>query len=411
MTHELVRAGDFNVTAWAQERPIDNPVDEYINGLKRATSKSTMLQALGVMASVYEGDGRPESDKALPPAQRKVIAEQQKEYARNYDWFAVDDRATLAMLADLKSFGYAKASQAKMLAAVSGVLGKCMRIIHRHDRGTRQRLVAQWQGTREELAGALQMMDAISGMRYGATQSAIDEIADYVKKGIEEPERSVGKHKEEGRALKESEVKKLFNACAKQGGALGARNQVILALGIGCGLRRSEIAKLQYEHVDWEGLTLGDDPYLPIRILDAKGNKNRDISASNGTRQSLLLWRALRGDAPGPLLYSFDRWTGMQAGQGITGQVVYDVLGELSDIAGLAYRPAPHDLRRTFVTGFIRNTKDISMASKLAGHKSVETTMRYDKRDKEELAQAVIEAVHAPFNVIVAQAPLAEAAA
>lgn len=403
MTTDIVRAGHFDVTTWAQERPADNPVDEYIAGLKRQTSKTTMLQALGAMATIYDGDGRPDVDRTLPPAQRKIAADALKEYARQYDWFAIDDRATQRMLADLKALGYAKSSQGKMIAAVVGVLGRCMRIIRRHDRETRQRMITQWAGTPDQLADTFRMMDAIVGMRYSATQSALDELSDYKPVG---PARDkTAKPIEKERALKEQEIKRLFAACTKQGGALGVRNQVVLALGIGCGLRRSEIAKLRYEDVDWDGMSIGDDPYLPIQILDAKGEKDRTVNAANGTRQSLLQWRAVRGEEPGPLLYSFDRWTGMQRGLAIDGQTVYNVLADLADLAEVK-RPAPHDMRRTFVSNFIATTGDISLASKLAGHASVTTTQRYDKRGQEEQAAAIIEAVHVPFVFIDVQGKL-----
>lgn len=403
MTTALVQYGQFSVQEWSQQRPLDNPVDEYIAKLKRQSSRTTMLQALGAMAIIFDGEGRPDIDRTLPPAARKAAADALKEYARNYDWFAIDDRATLRMLADLKALGYAKSSQGKMIAAVVGVLHRCMKIIRRHDRETRQQLVAHWQGTAEQLAETMKMMDAISGMRYSATQSAIDELSEYEP---ESPERDKNAPPpKEGRALKEQEIKKLFNACEKQGGALGARNQAVLALGFGCGLRRSEIAALRYENVDWDGLTRGDDAYLPIRILAAKGDKDRTVNATNGTRLSLLLWRSIRGDAPGPLLYSFDRWTGMQAGLPIDGQTVYNVLADLAQLAGVRAF-APHDMRRTFISDFIHKTKDLSMASKLAGHASTATTEIYDKRGEEEQAAAVIEAVHVPFTVITVQSRL-----
>lgn len=408
MITSLAKYGQFDLQGWAQQRPPDNPVDEYIAGLKRQTSKTTMLQALGAMATIYDGDGRPDVDKTLPPAQRKIAADALKEYARNYDWFAIDDRATQRMLADLRALGYAKSSQGKMIAAVVGVLQRCMRIIRRHDRETRQQLVSQWHGTAEQLADTMKMLDAIVGMRYSATQSALDELSDYKP---EAPRQAAGaKVARAPRELKPAEVKRLFAACAKQGGALGARNQVILALGIGCGLRRSEIAALQFEHVDWEGLAIGDDPYLPIQIVDGKGNKDRIVNASNGTRQSLLQWRAIRGTEAGPLLYSFDRWTGMQPGLAIDGQTVYNVLADLAVLAEVK-QFAPHDMRRTFVSGFIGSTKDVAMASKLAGHASIATTMRYDVRDEEDKAKAVIEAVHVPFQWIDAQQRLEQAPA
>ena len=412
MTNELVRAGDFDIQTWAQERPDANPVDEYLAQLKRQSSKVTMLQALGVMASIYDGEGRPDSDRTLAPAARKKAAAALKEYARYYDWFSIDDEATQRMLADLKALGYAKSSQGKMIAAVVGVLQRCMRIIRRHDRKTRQQLIARWQGTPDQLADTMKMLDAIVGMRYSATQSALDELSDYKPEG---PARDAdAPAKVEKRPLSEDEVKALFEACEKQGGALGVRNQAIIALGFGCGLRRSEIAKLRYEDVQWKGEKSGNDSYLVIDIIDAKGDKDRQVSAGNGTRLSLLQWRAVRGKKKGPLFVSFDRWTGQQAGLPIDGQTVYGTLADLAAIANKT-RPedaqislAPHDMRRTFVSNFIEATGDISMASKLAGHASVTTTQGYDVRGKKLQAAAVIKAVHVPYEMIDVQSELGE---
>ena len=143
------------------------------------------------------------------------------------------------MLADLKSLGYAKSSQGKMIAAVVGVLQRCMRITRRQDRETRQRLVSQWHGSPDQLADTFRMMDAIVGMRYSATQSALDELSDYKPEG---PARdATTPAKREGRALKEQEIKKLFAACAKQGGALGVATRPFWrwASAAGCADRRS----------------------------------------------------------------------------------------------------------------------------------------------------------------------------
>ena len=38
---------------------------------------------------------------------------------------------------------------------------------------------------------------------------------------------------------------------------------------------------------------------------------------------------------------------------------------------------APHDLRRTFAENVRRNGVDLATISKLLGHESIETTMRY----------------------------------
>ena len=77
----------------------------------------------------------------------------------------------------------------------------------------------------------------------------------------------------------------------------------------------------------------------------------------------------------------------MQPGMPIDGQTVYNTLVDLAQLAGVN-QFAPHDMRRSFVSGFINATGDLTMASKLAGHASVATTQIYDKLGEEEQAAA-----------------------
>ena len=64
----------------------------------------------------------------------------------------------------------------------------------------------------------------------------------------------------------------------------------------------------------------------------------------------------------------------------------WDILtGRLGSQAVYEIGPArpgfsPHDLRRTFVGSLLDAGADVSIVSKLAGHASVTTTARYDRR-------------------------------
>lgn len=187
-----------------------------------------------------------------------------------------------------------------------------------------------------------------------------------------------------GRAISQAELKDLFGTCDVTGPA-GARDAALLAVAYGAGLRRSEIV----------GCDLADyDRRTGVLIVRGKGNKERSAFVTNGSRNALETWMALRGEEPGPLFFPVNK-AGRIERRRMTDQAVYMLLRRLAERAKVASF-SPHDLRRTFIGDLLDAGADISTVAALCGHANVATSMKYDRRPERTRRRAA-ELLHVPF--------------
>ena len=185
-----------------------------------------------------------------------------------------------------------------------------------------------------------------------------------------------------GRHVDVAEVRRLFETCGDT--PVGARDAAMLALLYGCGLRRSEAVTVQLDNYDQGAVT-----------VTGKGRKERIVYAPAGGREAVDAWIARRGTWPGALLAPVAKGGHIQP-RGMTAQAVLLRLHFLAERARVP-RFSPHDLRRSFVGELLNAGADISSVQQLAGHASVTTTQRYDRRP-EEAKRRTAELLHVPFT-------------
>jgi integrase/recombinase XerD len=184
-----------------------------------------------------------------------------------------------------------------------------------------------------------------------------------------------GDSEDTGRALTTLEMRALFDKCAEDETPAGARDAAILGVLFGAGLRRAELVKLtlaDYNRADGS-----------LTVKNGKGNRNRTLWLPEGTKAALETWLKFRGEAPGPLFQAIKKGGRIvpETMNG-TGQAVLDVCRKRARQAKV--EPfSPHDLRRTFISTLLDATGDVSRVQKMAGHKNVATTVRYDRRGDE----------------------------
>lgn len=116
----------------------------------------------------------------------------------------------------------------------------------------------------------------------------------------------------------------------------GARDRAILAVLLGCGLRRSETSNLTFEHIQ-----MRDNRWCIVDMV-GKRNRKRTVPMPAWTKSTVDAWAEKAGISSGRIFRSLNKG-GRLTGDSMTDQAIADVVKE--------YAPrgiAAHDLRRTF---------------------------------------------------------------
>jgi integrase/recombinase XerD len=151
------------------------------------------------------------------------------------------------------------------------------------------------------------------------------------------------------------------------------RDQVMLSLGYGCGLRAGEIVRLRAGDID--------SAQMIIRIVQSKGRKDRHVMLPPELLQPLRQWwkaRPTRFDAEVPVR---ERWLfpGRRQGEHLTYRQLSRVFHEAAAAAGITKRVSLHSLRHSFATDLLEKGLDIRYIQALLGHSKLDTTSRYTR--------------------------------
>jgi len=192
-----------------------------------------------------------------------------------------------------------------------------------------------------------------------------------------------------GRAITPGELGALLRVCSEDPTPAGARDAALLALLYGCGIRRAELVALAVEDYRPAGEVLV--------VKHGKGRKEREVpvTSESGTAAALADWLLVRGTEPGPLFVPVNKGGRMEL-RPLSDQAVFLAVNKRAEQAGVDAL-SPHDFRRTFVSDLLDAGADIATVQKLAGHASVNTTARYDRRGDAAKRKAVA-LLHVPYQ-------------
>ena len=140
-----------------------------------------------------------------------------------------------------------------------------------------------------------------------------------------------------------------------------------VGLALMTGLRKAELAGMQWRQVDFDAAT--------IRVRQ-KGGKTRTFPMNGELRAFLTsLPRATGLPAARHVLTFVDQATDERRQITPGGSVMVDFRDAVAAAGIEDFRF--HDLRHTFATRLLRQTQNLKLVSKLLGHQNITTTMRY----------------------------------
>ena len=151
--------------------------------------------------------------------------------------------------------------------------------------------------------------------------------------------------------------------------AKGLRDRAILAVLLGCGLRRSEVAALTMAHVQQR------DGRWCIVDLVGKHGRVRTIPVPTWVKVATDAWTSAAGVADGYIFRPVNR-AGQALGAGMSEKVVWQLLQPYDAAAGVP-GIAPHDCRRSCAKMCRAAGGELEQIQLLLGHASVQTTERY----------------------------------
>lgn len=161
----------------------------------------------------------------------------------------------------------------------------------------------------------------------------------------------------------------------------GERNRAMLETLYGCGLRVSELINLKQSDVFMEENF--------IRVI-GKGNKQRLVPISNHTLKFIQIYsHEIRKHHP--VQKGFEDYLFLnRRGKNLTRVMVFTILKNLVQKAGIKKNISPHTFRHSFATHLLKNGADLRSIQLMLGHESITTTEIYTHLDDQLIREAIL---------------------
>ncbi len=163
--------------------------------------------------------------------------------------------------------------------------------------------------------------------------------------------------------------------------AEGQRNKAIIEVLYGSGLRVSELVNLRLSNL------YINDGYM---LVEGKGSKQRLVPLSPQSVKQIELWKTDRN-----LLNiqknNEDFLFLNRRGKKLTRAMIFYIVKDLTEKAGIQKNISPHTFRHSFATHLLENGANLRAIQQLLGHESITTTELYTHIDVNYLRKTILE--------------------
>jgi site-specific recombinase XerD len=171
-----------------------------------------------------------------------------------------------------------------------------------------------------------------------------------------------------GNWLSKQDAQKMLNA-PDTDTLKGLRDRAILAVLMGCGLRRAEASNLNFAHIQQR-----DGRWVLVDLI-GKRNKMRSVPMPNWSKKAIDEYASVAGLTYGAVFRPINKG-GRITGERMTEQAIYNLVSEYAASLGQG-AITPHDLRRTFAKLAHKGGSGLDQIQLSLGHSSIQTTERY----------------------------------
>ena len=162
----------------------------------------------------------------------------------------------------------------------------------------------------------------------------------------------------------------------------GLRDKAIIETMYSCGLRVSEAVNLKISHI-YEG-----EGFIKVT---GKGNKERLVPIGNKALKEIEHYKKhfrnkldIKKEAKDILFLN-------ARGNRISRVMIFKIVKELCQVAGIAKNVSPHTFRHSFATHLIEGGADLRSVQEMLGHESITTTEIYTHLDRTYLRDVIIQ--------------------